>query len=448
MRWGQDEAGNPVPEMILATGYEWIDPVTLQIKLRDGVKFSNGEPFNAESAKLSMELMFSAYHYSQWLANTLKEVQIVDPLTINIVLAKEMPWLPSVLLMGSYQIAPKDYQTRGKEAFDQAPVCSGPWIFKEHVRDDHVSMTANPDYWGGTPEFKEIIFRIIPDDNSRLAALEAGELGLALNVPLSAADRIEANPDLLLYSVPGLRLYAVYFESRNEKAKPLEDVRVRLALNYAIDRAGMCKTVFGGRCTPFDGQPLSRNHIGYNPNLQTYPYDPAAAKRLLTEAGYPKGFDLDYTYTSGRYPQDKQAGETIASYLRAIGLTVHEVAVDYTSWAQAFDARKMTALYTVGFGFGRDGYLAMLSYGPGVRYRTFENMPGAFDNALANAGEATTDEARAGFMQDAMAAVHIEPHAVFLYSLDDVYATRSWLTDFTPTVDQTLRVVDWGVIPK
>jgi peptide/nickel transport system substrate-binding protein len=447
MYWDRDASGNQAPRMNLATSYSWIDDLTLQVKLRDGVKFSNGETFDAEAAKLSIELLFRAYHYSQWLEGMLNKVQVVDPLTINIVLTKPMAYLPAVLLQGGFQVAPKDYQARGKEAFDQAPVCSGPWVFKEHVKDDHITLTANPNYWGGTPKFKTIVFRIIPDDNARVAALEAREIDLAINVPLAAASRIEANKDLKLYSIPSLRLFATHFELKNAKAKPFEDVRVRLALNYAVDRAAMCKTLFAGRCAPLAGQFLSKNHSGYNPNLQPFPYDPKKAKQLLSEAGYPNGFEVDYTYTSGRYPQDKQAGEAIAAYLRAVGLKVKETAVDYAEWARQFDARQGTAMYTVGFLFGQDGYLTLLSYAPDKRYRT-SKMPKAFDIAVANAGLATDVAKRIAFMQQAMTAINSEPFAIYLYSIDDLYASQSWLQDFQPRPDQSVRVVTWGVTPK
>ncbi|HSE95181.1 MAG TPA: ABC transporter substrate-binding protein, partial [Methylomirabilota bacterium] len=316
--WDSDASGNAVIKKLLATDYRWLDTTRLQFKLRPGVRFSNGEPFNAEAAKLSLELLFAAFNYSQWLKDLLKEVTVVDDSTVTVVLNQPAGYVVSVLAFGSFQVAPRDYRTRGKDAFNQSPVCTGPWTLREHKKDSHLTLAANPTYWGGTPRFKTITYRIIPDDAARVAALEAGEVDIAPNIPHSASARIERNGNLRLATIPSLRQFATFFDVANPKAKPLEDARVRLALNLAIDRAAICKQIFAGRCTPMDGQYLSKWHSGFNPGLKAYPYDPAQARKLLTDAGHTGGFEPDYTYTTGRYPLDKQSGEAMASYLRAV----------------------------------------------------------------------------------------------------------------------------------
>lgn len=443
--WSADEAGNAIIKKHLATDYRWLDDLTLQFELREGISFTNGEPFDAEAVKVSLEQLFVAFNYSQWLEGLLDEVVIVDNYTVNVVLKQKSPLTESALAWGSFIFAPKDFQERGFDEMVQSPVCTGPWVFKEHVRDDHITLVANDDYWDGTPKYREVIFRIIPDDNARVAALEAGEIDIATFVPLSAASRIEENPDLDLRSIASLRQFATHFDTDNPKAVPLQDVNVRKAFNYAIDRAGMCEQLFAGRCTPMDGQFLSSNHLGYNPDLEMYPYDPELAKQLLADAGYADGFEVDYTYTSGRYPQDKQAGEAIASYLRAIGITVEESAVDFAAWAEMFDNDKNSALYTVGFNFGQDGYLSLSSYVPGKRFRT-SIMPQGFDDAVLAAGETIDQAERVSLMQDAMAAINEEPFAVYLYSIDDLYGVQKWVEEFEPRPDQTIRMIEWAII--
>jgi len=447
--WDSDSSGNAVIKKLLATDYRWLDDTRLQFKLRQGVKFSNGEPFNAAAAKFSLEQLFAAFNYSQWLKDLLKEVTVVDDSTVVLALTKPAGYVVSVLAYGSFQVAPKDFQTRGKDAFNQSPVCTGPWVFKEHRKDSHITLAANPAYWGGTPKFKTITYRIIPDDAARVAALEAGEVDIAPNVPHSAAARVEGKTGLKLLSVPSLRQFATFIDTANPKAKPLEDARVRLALNLAIDRAAMCKQIYAGRCTPMDGQHLSKWHSGYNPALKAYPFDPAQAKKLIADAGFPNGFELDYTYTTGRYPLDKPAGEAMASYLRAVGLKINERAVDFPQWAREFDAnpRTTTAIFTVGFLFSQDGYLSMLSFAEGRRFRT-SVMPKAFDTAMDQAGRATDDAARTKFVQEAMVALNKEPFAVYLYSLDDLYGVQGWVQNFLPRPDQTIRVTNMGVTPK
>lgn len=447
--WDSDASGNAVLKRHLATDYRWLNSVTLQIKLRPGVTFSNGEPFDATAAKFSLEQLFGAFNYSQWLKGLLKEVRVVDDRTVDVELTQPAGHVVSVLAYGSFQVAPKAFQARGKDAFNQSPVCTGPWVLKEHVKDSHITLAANPGYWGGTPRFKTITYRIIPDDAARVAALEAGEVDVAPNIPHSAAARIERSGGRRLLSIPSLRQFATFFDTDNPKARPLRDARVRLAMNLAVDRASMCKQLFAGRCTPADGQFLSKWHSGYNAGLRAYPYDPRQARELLAQAGYPNGFEIDYTYTTGRYPLDKQAGEAMANYLRAAGLKVNERAVDFPQWAREFDAspRQTTALYTVGFLFSQDGYLALLSYIPGKRFRT-SVMPAGFDAAMDQAGKATDEAARVRLLQDAMAAANKEPFAVYLYSIDDLYGVQGWAQGFVPRPDQTIRVTNMGVAPR
>jgi len=446
MYWDTDDAGAAYLRMHLATAYRWTDDVTIRFDLREGVRFSNGEPFDARAAKLSLEQLFAAFNYSQWLEGLLDEVRIVDDHTVDVVLTRSAGFVPSVLARGSFQVAPEDFTARGAEVFNQSPVCTGAWKLDGWVRDDSITLVANPDYWGGTPSIDRIVFRIIPDDNARVAALEAGEIDIAVNVPLAAANRIERNESLRLLSIPSLRQFAMFFDTDNVNAEPLHDVRVRLALNLAIDRQALCDQLFAGRCTPMAGQFLSRFHAGHNPALSIYPFDPARARELLAEAGYPNGFALEYTYTAGRYPQDRQAGEAMAAYLRAVGLTITERAVDFPEWARQFDARprETTALYTVGFLFGQDGYLSLLSYVPGARFRT-SIMPAAFDEAMERAAVATDEAQRIADLQAAMQAIHDEPFAVYLYLIDDLYGVRAWVEGFRPRPDQTLRLTDMAV---
>ncbi len=442
--WSMDADGNAYIKKHLATDYRWLDETTIQFDLREGIFFSNGEPLNSEAAKVSIELLFSSLNYSQWLEGLLDHVQIVDDNTITIFLTKPSAIVESVLAWGSQMIAPKDYAERGYDEMVLSPVGTGPYIFKEHVADDHVTLVVNPTYWGGTPRFKEVIIRTIPDETARVAALEAGEIDIATFIPLSAVSRIEGNPDLEVRSVPGTRQFATHFATYNPKGEPLKDVRVRLALNYAVDRAGMCEQIFEGRCTPMAGQYLVNTQFGYNPNLEMYPYDPEKAKELLAEAGYSNGFEVDHTYTVGRYPLDKQAGEAISSYLRAVGLTVNEMAVDYPEWARQFEATQSTALYTVGFNFGQEGLLCLNSYLPGVRFRTSE-VPSAFDVAVTDAGKTLDQAERIKLMQDAMIAINEEPIAIYLYSLDDLYGVQKWVEGFKPRPDQSIRLYEWAI---
>ncbi|MCC6175423.1 MAG: ABC transporter substrate-binding protein [Chloroflexi bacterium] len=447
MYWDVDADGRPVMKNHLATEWKWTNDTTIQIKLRSGVTFSNGEPFDATSAKLSMEQLFIAVDYSQWLKDLLKEVQIVDPSTINIVLNKPAAYVPSVLAIGSFVVPPKDFAARGADTFNTAPIGTGPWVFKSHVKDSAITLEANPTYWGGTPTIKKIVYRIIPDDAARVAALEAGEVDIAMLLPLTAAQRIQANANVGLRSVSGLRQFVTMFETRTPAGAPLKDVRVRRALNYAVDKVALCKNLFAGYCRPLPGQWLSAGQTGSNPNLEVIPFDAAKAKSLLAEAGYASGLELDITYTVGRYPQDKQAGEAVSSYLRAIGVKVTEKGVEFPEFSRIFGANGMTPLFQWGVLYSQDGYLAMLPFAKGSRFRTSE-MPQSFDDLMEKAAVTTDDAARLKLLQDANQALNQEPFGLYLYTLDDLYGVKKEMGAIPVRADQTIKVAAFGVAAR
>lgn len=443
IHWDTDDQGNAVIKKLLATDYKWVNDTTLQFKLRTGVTFSNGEPFDATSAKFSLEQFFAAFNYSQWLQGMLKEVQIVDPTTVNVVLTKPSGYLLSVFAMGSFQVPPKDYQARGREAFIQSPVGTGPWVYKEHKKDVQILLEANSKYWGGTPKFKTITYRFIPDDAARVAALEAGEVDLITTVPPASVDRLKGNSKVQVITTPILRQVAVFFDTSTPQAAPLKDARVRLALNYAIDRDSICKKVLAGLCTTMDGQYLTKAQSGYNPSLKAYPFDPAKAKQMLTDAGFASGFEVEYWYLTNY----KAVGEAVAGYLRNVGLKVNDKVTDYATWAAQFDKKPMSPLYTLGFLFGQDGYLSLISYVPEARFRTVA-MPKAFDDAMTRASAAIDEAARVKALQDAEKAISDDPFAVYLYSPVDIYGAQTWVKGFVPRSDQTIRLTNMGVTPK
>jgi peptide/nickel transport system substrate-binding protein len=442
--WDADAEGRPLIKTHLATEWKWTNDTTIQLKLRSGVTFSNGEPFDATAAKLSMEQLFVAVDYSQWLKDLLKEVQIVDASTINIVLNKPAAFAPSVLAIGSFVIPPKDFAARGADAFNNAPIGTGPWVFKGHVKDSNITLEANPTYWGGTPTIKNIVYRIIPDDAARVAALEAGEVDIAMLLPLTAAQRIQANTNVSMLSVNGLRQFLTMFETRTAAGAPLKDPRVRLALNHAVDKVAMCKSLFAGYCRPLPGQWLSAGQTGTDPSLEVIPFDAAKAKSLLAEAGFASGLEMEITYTVGRYPQDKQAGEAVSSYLRAIGIKVTEKGVEFPEFSRVFGANGMTPLFQWGVLFSQDGYLSMLPFAQGSRFRTSE-MPQAFDELMVKAATTTDDAARVKILQDANKALNKEPFGLYLYTLDDLYGVKKDIGTIPVRADQTIKVAAFGV---
>ena len=271
----RDERTNPIPWLVAK--WEQASPTVLRWHLRKGVKFHNGEDFTAESVKFSLEQYAAPTSRSPWKTRigVIREYRIQDPHTIDLV--TERPNRPG----------------------------------------QHVVMQAHPGYWGKRPAFSQMRFRFIPENGTRLAALEAGEVMVVNNVPPDQISRLRANPNLRVIISPTNRV--IFIALRTDR-KPFNDKRVRQALNYAIDREALSKGIMGG-LAPIAKAPLPESVFGAHPSLPPYQYDPERAKKLLVEAGA-AGAPFFLGVPNGRYLLDKQVGEAIAGYLEAVGLQV------------------------------------------------------------------------------------------------------------------------------
>jgi peptide/nickel transport system substrate-binding protein len=311
----RNERTEPIPALVIK--WEQVNPTTLRWTLRRGVKFHNGEEFTAESVKLTIEQIAApaSRHPSRPRLQAIREMKIQDAYTIDLI--TERPNRP--LLRNSTSIhgmSPKALRELG-DKFGTNPVGTGPYKFVEYRPGQHVIMEANAGYWGKKPTFARIRYRFIPENGTRIAALEAGEVMLVNNVPPDQLPRLRNNPNLRVVVSP---TYRVMFVGLRCDRAPFSDKRVRQAMNYAVDREALTKGVMGG-LAPISRAPLPDGIFGFNPNLPPYKYDPERAKKLLAEAGA-SGATVNMGVPVGRYLLDKQVGEAVAGYLEEVGLKV------------------------------------------------------------------------------------------------------------------------------
>jgi peptide/nickel transport system substrate-binding protein len=278
----------------IAESWEIPDPTTYVFKIRDGVKFHNGEVLTADDVVFTFDRVLKENGIGgntsprQGLLGPLKEVRKVDESTVEFVLENPFPVFLQALC--HFQIVPKAYvEEVGDEVFAEKPIGTGPFKFKEGRLDDQVVLERFDDYYGGSPDLppvgpaaiKTAIFRLMPDPATRVAALKAGEVHIIDKLPPDIAEVLKSDQNVTVDSVPGTRVYAI--EICNTKP-PFDDVRVRKALNYAIDWDSILSSIYGGY-----GERVSTALIpsgfGYSENLEPYPYDPAKAVELLQEAG-------------------------------------------------------------------------------------------------------------------------------------------------------------------
>ena len=314
----RDARGNLRPA--LALSWSRLNDTTWQFKLRPNVKFHNGEEFNADTVKFNLEQLLlkpEANSPHRTFVQTIKQVDVVGPLTVNIITNGPDVLLPFRLSDLYGVMAPaKYYQQVGPAGFAEKPVGTGPFKFVEFKKDQYLRLATNDAYWGTKPSFKELVLRPIVDDSTRMAALLAFEVDIANAVPYARVSELKSNSNIQVVRSPTTRFYFGVF---NTNVKPFDDKRVRQAVNYALDVNSMIKNLFMGYGTRI-ASVFIPSTFGYDPSVQPYPYDPAKAKLLLAEAGYPNGFDTEFDSFTGSLVDHSKLAEVIVAQLAQVGI--------------------------------------------------------------------------------------------------------------------------------
>jgi peptide/nickel transport system substrate-binding protein len=293
------------------------DGLAYEFVLRKGVKFHNGEPVTAEDVKFSLE------RYRGGGAATLKArvagVDVVDPQHVRIRL--KQPW-PDFMTFygtpatGAAWVVPKKYVEKvGDDGFKRAPIGAGPYRFVSFNPGVELVLEANEQYWRKQPAVKRLIFRSVPDDTTRLAMLKRGEADYAYQIRGPLAEEVRRTPGLTLKAtVPTFTEWLVFTDQFDPRS-PWADRRVRLAANLAIDRKGLNDSEYLGFARPASS--IIPRDFQFFWAAPPYPHDPARARQLLTEAGYPRGFDSGDLTTDAVYAV---TGEAVVNDLRAVGI--------------------------------------------------------------------------------------------------------------------------------
>jgi peptide/nickel transport system substrate-binding protein len=326
--------GNPVAPALAESWSVSPDGLVYDFVLRKGVKFHNGDPVTAEDVKFSLERYRGAANKA--LKESVAAVETPDPGRVRIRLKRPWPDFMTFYLgaTGAAWIVPKKYVERvGDEGFKRAPVGAGPYKFVSFTPGVELVLEAFDQYWRKTPNVKRLILKSIPDDTTRLAALKRGEVDVAYNLRGELAQEVRRTPGLTLKPNVGQATHWVYFADQWDPKSPWRDRRVRLAANHAIDRQAMNQAdALGFAKLTGSIIPASFEFYWQPPG---YSYDRARAKQLLTEAGYPNGFD------AGDYFCDAaivNIGEPVVNYLNAAGIRVRlrpiERAAYFKGWSE------------------------------------------------------------------------------------------------------------------
>jgi peptide/nickel transport system substrate-binding protein len=311
------------------------DQRVYEFKLREGLRFHNGDPFTAEDVKFSFQRS-----KGKILHEKVREVTVVGPHRVRFTLHEPWPDFMSfygTVVSGAGWIVPKKYVERvGNDGFKKNPVGLGPYKFVSHTPGIELVMEAFEGYWRKVPSVKRLVFRSVPEATTRFAMLKRGEVDVAYLLDAPQAQEVKRDPDLRLAFSGGIAVFFLDFLEQWDPKSPWHDRRVRLAASYAIDRRALSEAETLGASKPA-GNFIPRRFEFALP-LEPHPYDPAKAKQLLAEAGYGNGFDGGELH---QLPPYFSLGEAIVSYLGAAGIRLTMRPMERAAYFTALAGKKL-----------------------------------------------------------------------------------------------------------
>lgn len=409
----------------LATSWEAVNPTTWRFHLRKGVKFHNGEPFDASVVKFSIERLLNPKTASpivEFADAGVTGVNVIDQYTADIVSKEPAPIIPAQSALFDGVMVPPQYISQvGDATFAKKPVGTGPFKFVEWLPGNMVVLEANTEYWGGAPGVQRLVIKPIVDTATTLASLESGEIDMATGLVGGDVTPLAGAPNIKIVSVPGIREYFVELDCISKG--PLSDVRVRQALNYAVDVEALIKTFLAGygRQTATLLPPIV---FGYYSPLAPYPYDPAKAKKLLAEAGYPKGFKTALSANTSNVV----LMQAIAGQLAKVGVhaSVKTYAIQtFTELDYVNHGNALGPMYVENnSGWSLDGYSYLQSYiKPSSRSSRWNNKTAT---SLVNTEQTSVQSAqRASAFVELQALMKADAPFIFLFVSDLVVPMRT-----------------------
>jgi len=361
-----------------------VGPTTWEVKLRQGVKFHNGEEFNAESVKFSLERVKTGLRASSNF-RPIEKVDIVDAYTVRVQTSKPWPIFPTIMTSRQASMyPPKAYAGKDSAFISKNPIGTGPYKLVRWSKDEEIVLEANDQYWRGAPRIKTVVFRPIPDDAVRVAALQNGEVDVAVNIPPHLAT-IANHPKIFLSTAPSIRTLQLMFvtheyDAQHKLVGPYKgvtaDKRVRQAIASALDVDEIIKGVLDGKAMR-TATLLTPLHFGYDPAVKPIKQDLGKVKQLLTEAGFPGGMELTLNSPQGRYVRDKEVAEAVTGQLTKAGIKTQLKTYEFVNYLNTLVyVHKPGPMWLIGWGTSTVD--AETVYGP--LFRSGSNL-GNYHNA-------------------------------------------------------------------
>ena len=436
----RDAQGHLVPA--LAESWKRLNPTTWQFVLRKGVKFHNGDDFNAGCVKFTLDRAINPETKATVSSelSTIASTEVVNDYTVNVT-TKTPDFLLPVRLgeLFGLMLSPKHTNAAGKEAIATKPNGTGPFKLVEWVKNERMVLEANEHYWRGAPKVKKIIVRPILEDAARIAALQAGEVDLIAPVPHVRIADLKRDDKLVVKTNPAPRIFHVTIDVRKP---PFDNVKVRQALNHAVDVDAILKSLYFGYGHRL-ATVVDKGALGYDPSVQPYAFDPKKAQALLAEAGFPNGFEVEFDSFTGSIADHSKPAEAIVGYLQKVGIKAKQNVFEFAAFGPRRVQNKTAPLFIYSIG---DAYLEpswvikwLTQGGLGMHYKNPK-----LDEMLTKI-EATDDpKQRARQYSDVQKFIKDEAPFIFLFQADAVFGMNKRV-DYNPRPDETQWLYPLGL---
>ena len=411
--------------------------------LRQGVTFHNGEPFNADDVIATWE--YGKGEGSSWpdrysIAET---VEKIDDYTVKVTTDGPKPLL-LVTMHDFWSIIPNEYMAEvGIDGFQEKPVGTGPFMFVEWVKGDHITYEANPNYWReGMPKVETLIFRPIPESTARVAAIQTDEIDIVQRLSAEEAQDLLGEEGVRIIKYPVARIFYIAFNNLTSGVgQPTEDPKVRQAMNYAVDVDAIIDALFSGFGKRAAGY-VATGEMGYG-NVEPFPYDPEMARSLLAEAGYGDGFEMNMACPAGAYSAFEEVCEAIVGYLGEVGITVNLEIMESAQYWDLEANKELPPLF--GDSWGEES---------GEAYNRLYGALGGMDAAYSSWSDPEIDRLlseistevdaakRTALYEELQVYMHDNPPFIYLYEPYTFEAVRDKVQDYHPRPAEIYFLMD------
>ncbi|NTJ41894.1 ABC transporter substrate-binding protein [Agrobacterium larrymoorei] len=430
----------------LAESWEELDEgKRIRFKLRQNVKFHNGEPFNAEAVKFTFDRLLGeegAKGPQRSNYTAIASVDIVDENTVDMKLKSPDPVLLTKLAgYGAMIVPPKYIKEKGEDNFNLNPVGTGAFKFVSYAPKVNIKLEANPDYWGGAPKLSELEYRFIAEPATAVAELQAGRVDLVIppTIPIGMIPVVQGDSNLEIVSVPGPTVDALRFNTRDGITK---DPKVRQAIIMAVDRGTIVKSILAGQGSEIASF-QSALSFGYDPDLKPVAYDPEGAKKLLAEAGVKSGATLQIDIR-GNDATMNEVAQVVASYLQMVGITAtikpYETNVLLNDIIPQGKTGAMFQQKWGGWTFDYDN-TAYSMYHSGEKWNPYEKDE-TLDKLLESQRPLTDRSEREKILKEIGKYTAEKALELPLYNTNAIYGISKRVKGFVPAPDNRLKLTD------